>query len=165
MYSRKTLFQAFFIAAISVILGFANHVVNPNRAKISKERPNAQITDDSTFEIDKISKIDGPVVLSKEQLLKLRQQDNVIIIDARSIDEYASGHIPDAINIPFEQLGDYIQQIDEFSHAKWLVPYCDGPPCEKGMELANILFEMGFEHVAYYDAGLEDWKTTEEVER
>lgn len=165
MTIRITLYQAFLIVIISTILGFANHLVNPNRTKLSIERPKTPTVDDSTFESGRPAKMNGPVVLAKEQLLKLIQNGDVIIVDARTSEEYAVAHIPDAINIPFEQLGDFIQQVDEFAREKWLVPYCDGPPCEKGKELADIFFEMGFGRVAYYDAGLDDWKTTEEVEQ
>lgn len=163
MNTRKTIFQAVIIVIMSIILGFANNIVNPNRVKLSTERPQAETAADSTFETAMPSELSEPVVLGKTQLLKLIQDEAVLIIDARTPDEFAAGHITDAINIPFEQLGDYIQQVDELPRDKWLVTYCDGPPCDKGRELAVILFDMGFARVAYYDAGLDDWKTTEEV--
>jgi rhodanese-related sulfurtransferase len=165
MNIRKTSIQTLVILLISIILGFANQIVNPNRVKISFQRPQAPVSDDSTFESVERPNVDGPIVLSKTQLLKLIQNKNVVIIDSRTPDEYSFSHIPMAINIPFEQLGEHIDQVDALPKDKWLVPYCDGPPCEKSMEMATIFFEMGFERVAYYYAGLDDWTTTEEVEQ
>ena len=165
MNIRKTTIQTLLILLISIILGFANQIVNPNRVKISFQRPNAPVSDDSTFTSAETPNVDGPIVLSKEQLLNLIQNQNVIIIDSRSVDDYSISHIPMAINIPFEQLSEFIDQVDALPKDKWLVPYCDGPPCEKSSELASILFDMGFERVATYYAGLDDWKTSEEVEQ
>ncbi len=163
MNIRKTILQTIFIVIASILLGFTNNIVNPNRVLISFDRPQAPAASDSTFETEEPITVDGPVVLSKEQLSTLIQKQNVIIIDARTPAEFQSGHIPGAINIPFDLLSQHIEQIDAFEREKWLVPYCDGPPCEKSMELATLLFDMGFMRVAYYEAGLDDWKKTEEV--
>jgi rhodanese-related sulfurtransferase len=160
----KTLFQALLILAISAILGFANNYINPNRVELSHERPTADIAADSTFEREN-APATGPVVVGKKQLKTLVQEENAIIVDARSPEEFLTGHIQDAINIPFDRLGEFIEQVDALPKDKWIVTYCDGPPCDKSEMLAFELFQMGFERVAYYDAGLEDWKTTEDIDQ
>jgi len=165
MNLRSLFLPTLFILIISVILGFANNFLNPNRVVLSNERPTAQIIEDSTLEGASPEKISQPIVLGKEQLKKLILDGTAIVIDARTPDEFLSGHIIGAINIPFELLIDYIQQVDELPRDKWLVCYCDGPPCDKGKLLADELFKMDFKQVAYYDAGLDDWKTTEELEQ
>ncbi len=47
---------------------------------------------------------------------------NVLIIDLRNRDEYNSGHIPGAVNIPYEELEDYMKR---FQHNQLLIFYCD----------------------------------------
>ena len=32
------------------------------------------------------------------------QDDDVLLVDVREIDEFANGHIPDAINVPLSEL-------------------------------------------------------------
>ncbi len=161
----KTLLQTAGIVILCILLGFANHIINPNRVNISLNRPDAPVSDDSTFEKAAHPEIDGPAVLSKKQLLQLIQNHSVVLIDARSENEYSLSHLPTAINIPFDQIGEHIERVDALPSDKWLVTYCEGPPCDKSIEMATILFETGFERVAYYYAGFDDWKTTEEIER
>ena len=163
MNIRKTLAQTLFILIVSALLGLANnYLVSDNPVTISTERPRLKTAADSKFEKE-LEPPAQPVVLDKEQLKRLLSRDNVVVIDARMPEEYASGHIPGAINIPFDQLGEHMAKVDALSQEKWLVAYCEGPPCDKGQQLAYVLFDVGFDKVAYYDAGLDDWKTTEEL--
>ena len=37
------------------------------------------------------------------------QDDDVLLVDVREIDEFANGHIPDAINVPLSEL-DKVQK-------------------------------------------------------
>ena len=47
---------------------------------------------------------------------------NVLIIDLREPEEYDMGHIPGAINIPYEELDNYV---DSFQQNYLLIFYCD----------------------------------------
>ncbi len=163
MKIRKTLVQTLVILIVSALLGFANNYLNDNRVTIATERPAAHVAADSTFENSKAELPNEPVVMDKEQLKSLIARNNVTIIDARSPEEFVSGHISGAINIPIDRLGENMDKIDALPKEHWLVSYCDGPPCDKGQQMAFVLFDSGFDKVAYYDAGLDDWKTTEEL--
>lgn len=162
MNIRKTFTQVIFIIILSIIFGFANNYFNPNGIKIAFERPATAVAADSTLE-SRYVELAEPIVLNKQQLKQRMAQDDVVIIDTRSPQEFESGHINGAINIPFDQLGEYIDKIDALPKDKWIVTYCEGPPCEKGEMLARELFYMDFHRVAYYDAGLNDWMTTEDI--
>lgn len=162
MNIRKTIIQTLFILLLSVLLGFANNYINDKGIRITLERPATDVAADSTFANDEALPSE-PVALSKTQLKELLARDAVVVIDTRSAAEFASGHISGAINIPFDHLGEHIDKVDALPADKWLVPYCEGPPCDKGQQLAFVLADMGFDKVAYYDAGLDDWTTTEDV--
>lgn len=49
-------------------------------------------------------------------------RDDVLIIDLRDKEEYDAGHIPTAINIPYEELEQYKGRI---SRDNLLIFYCD----------------------------------------
>lgn len=46
---------------------------------------------------------------------------NSVLVDLRDREEYEKSHIPSAINIPYEDMDDYI---NEFSHYNQVILYC-----------------------------------------
>ena len=164
MSVKKTLINIIIVVVAASLLGFANNLLNPNGVKIAFDRPAKEAADNSIFSQDSSDETTEAVVIDKEQLKELIAKGDVFLVDARDSQEFAQAKIPGAINIPFEMLGEFIDTIDNLPKTSWIVTYCDGPPCDKAQLLATTLTDMGFKHVAYYDAGLDDWKTTEDVE-
>jgi len=56
------------------------------------------------------------------EIIKYIGKQNVIIIDLRDRHEYNSGHIPGAVNIPYEDLENHGNQ---FPKGNLLIFYCD----------------------------------------
>lgn len=76
-----------------------------------------------------------------------------IVIDVRTREEYASGHIPGALNIPFDQVAERISEIDA-PHGVAL--YCMiGPRARKG---EAALLGAGYTSVLHIEGGLAAWK-------
>jgi len=76
-----------------------------------------------------------------------------IVIDVRTAGEYDTGHIPGALNIPFDEVADRIDGI-EAPHGVAL--YCMvGPRARKG---EAALLESGFEKVFHIEGGLAAWQ-------
>ena len=76
-----------------------------------------------------------------------------IVIDVRTAGEYASGHIPGAINIPFDQVG---QRVAEIETTRGAALYCMfGPRAEEG---ESALLAVGYEKVFHIEGGLAAWK-------
>lgn len=46
-----------------------------------------------------------------------------LLIDVRSPQEFAQGHIPGAINIPHDQIAGYVKRLEDYKH-KPVVLYC-----------------------------------------
>jgi ArsR family transcriptional regulator len=69
-------------------------------------------------------------VAAKELLARLRQGD-VVVLDVRPEDEYGSGHLPGALNIPLRQLE---QRLAELPRKREIVAYCRGPYCVLSFE-------------------------------
>jgi rhodanese-related sulfurtransferase len=76
-----------------------------------------------------------------------------VVIDVRSPEEYASGHIPGALNIPFDPVAERISEVDA---PKGVALYCMvGPRARKG---ESALLAAGFESVLHLEGGLAAWQ-------
>ncbi len=152
---RAALKEALFIVIISAVLGLAANTLNPRGVSVAARRPTAAPAADSLLAADAV---DGPPVVDRRQVLNLLEGGKALLIDARTPEEFAVGHIPGAVNIAVDRLEEFVEQMEALPQDKLLICYCDGPPCDKGETLARLLFEQGFKRCAYYDAGLDDWK-------
>ena len=76
-----------------------------------------------------------------------------LVIDVRTAAEYAFGHIPGAVNIPFDQVAPRISEVDA-PHGVAL--YCMvGPRARKG---ESALLAAGYEKVLHLEGGLAAWQ-------
>lgn len=76
-----------------------------------------------------------------------------LVIDVRTPAEYASGHIPGAVNIPFDRVA---QRIDEMDAPRGVALYCMiGPRARKG---ESALLAAGYEQVFHLEGGLAAWQ-------
>ncbi len=76
-----------------------------------------------------------------------------VVIDVRTPDEYATGHIPGAVNIPFDEIA---RRIDEVEAPDGVALYCMvGPRARKG---ESALLAQGYETVLHLEGGLAAWK-------
>lgn len=73
--------------------------------------------------------------VSIDGLLDRLDEGVVMLPDIRDDDEFAQGHLPGAINIPFEQLVD---RIWELSRDVEVVAYCRGSYCVLSMQAAPL---------------------------
>lgn len=76
-----------------------------------------------------------------------------VVIDVRTAEEFASGHIPGALNIPFDQVAEKIAEV-EAPHGVAL--YCMvGPRARKG---EKALAAVGYSSVFHLEGGLAAWQ-------
>ena len=78
-----------------------------------------------------------------------------VVIDVRTVEEYATGHIPGAVNIPYDQIADRVSEVDA-EHGVAL--YCMvGPRARKG---EAALLESGYTSVFHIEGGLAAWQAS-----
>ncbi len=96
--------------------------------------------------------------ITREELLRRMREDSIVLLDVRPEDEFAAGHLPQAINIPVEELEN---RLAELPREKLVVAYCRGIRCVLSADALAILkargwiarrFELGFPD--WLDAGL-----------
>ena len=87
--------------------------------------------------------------------LKRRVRDGLVtVLDVRPADEYAAGHIPEAINIPLRELA---RRLNEIPKSREVVAYCRGPYCVLAFEAVAKLRERGF-RARRLEGGYPEWK-------
>lgn len=170
---KHALQQGITITVIAAVIGLVVNSFHPRKVALGFKRPPLKYAADSLFaeelpsvniadQNDPVSPAPKPsedlVVINAKQVRQLVSQRQAILLDARMPAEYEAGHLPNAILLPFDLLYDYEQQLNELPRDRWLICYCDGPPCDLGELLAQELSLRGFQKVAVYQDGLNDWK-------
>jgi ArsR family transcriptional regulator len=117
------------------------------------------VAENNLAEVDKIvsqyflSK-DSFQPVSSEQLLEISRKGLVTVLDVRPTDEYASGHVQNAVNIPLGELAD---RLGELPKGQEVVAYCRGPYCVLSFDAVAYLRGQGYQ-ARRLDEGLPEWK-------
>jgi rhodanese-related sulfurtransferase len=78
-----------------------------------------------------------------------------IVVDARSAENYAKGHVPGAINFPHRQMTE--TSVTVLPKDRLIVVYCDGTGCNGSTKAAVKLTSFGF-RVKEMIGGIDWWK-------
>lgn len=111
-------------------------------------------------------------------LKEMQHNDQMLLVDSRKAKWFNYRTIPSAINMPFhyfeekddynfhfeyalKHLGVFIQKDGEydFSNAKTLVLFCNGPWCNQSPRMIFALLKIGYpaEKLKWYRGGMQDW--------
>ena len=92
--------------------------------------------------------------ISQDEAKKMMEQDDGhVIVDVRRPDEFAAGHIPEAICIPNENIGT--EQPEELPDLDQVIlVYCRSG--NRSKQAAQKLFDMGYTNV-YEFGGIINW--------
>ena len=89
-----------------------------------------------------------------EAVTMMAQETGYIILDVRRPDEFAAGHIPNAINVPNETIGT--AEISELPDKNQLIMvYCRSG--RRSKEASEKLVKLGYTNIVEF-GGILDWK-------
>ena len=89
-----------------------------------------------------------------EAVTMMAKETGYIILDVRRPDEYAAGHIPNAINVPNESIGT--SEIPELPDKDQLIlVYCRSG--RRSKEASEKLVKLGYTNIVEF-GGILDWK-------
>ena len=109
---------------------------------------------------------------------QMQTDDSMMLIDGRKQDWYDYRTIPGAVNMPFHHfkerkafefefehelrtLGVIINEDEtlDFSKAKEIVIFCNGPWCSQSVAMIDALLEIGYppENINWYRGGIQTW--------
>ncbi len=89
------------------------------------------------------------------ELLQRAKEGLVTVLDVRPVEEYQSGHVPGALNVPLSELEKHLNELDS---AQEVVAYCRGPHCVLAFDAVAQLREKGFTARRMED-GFPEWKS------
>ena len=89
-----------------------------------------------------------------EAVTMMAQETGYIILDVRRPDEFAAGHIPNAINVPNETIGtDEIAELPDKDQL--IMVYCRSG--RRSKEASEKLVKLGYTNIVEF-GGILDWK-------
>jgi len=95
--------------------------------------------------------------ITREFLKNMMDKDvNFLLIDARGHEAYHKEHLPGAVSIPSDHLGEHL--LTGHKKTETFVTYCSSFECEASTVAAKKLERYGFKKVLEFKGGLKDWK-------
>jgi rhodanese-related sulfurtransferase len=95
--------------------------------------------------------------ISREEIKeKMDRGDDFVLVDTMAEMYYRHSHLPGAINVPVDELGERAPELLPDKHAEIIV-YCIDLPCQASEEAASKLEAMGYGNVREYVGGKQDW--------
>jgi len=94
------------------------------------------------------------VPISQEALLERQQKDGAAtyVLDVRSPEEYASGHVPGAVNIPYDQIAARMAEVPK---DKDVVLYCKSG--RRAGIAAEVLAGQGYTRLQHLEGDIVAW--------
>ena len=92
--------------------------------------------------------------IPRRELLERARKGIVTVLDVRPPEEYASGHVPGAVNVPLKELA---RRLEELPQGQEIVAYCRGPHCVLAFEAVAQLREKGYQARRLED-GFPEWR-------
>jgi rhodanese-related sulfurtransferase len=92
--------------------------------------------------------------ISQEQLIERQQKHDpaLFVLDVRTPEEYAAGHVPGAVNIPHDQVA---RRLTEVPKGKDVVVYCRSG--RRAQTAADVLHSNGYSKVQHLEGDMIAW--------
>ena len=149
--NKEELYEKISLLLLSLTLT-ASLFVGCGNNNTEKKDANTQTSSESSSETpsETVSKD-----ISIEESKKLINEGEVtLILDVRNEDEFAEGHLKNAIQIPVNELKENLSDIEKFKDELVLV-YCRSG--KRSAEAMDILKENGFKNLVHMKDGISKW--------
>ena len=92
--------------------------------------------------------------MTQEQLLEhqAKHPDHLFVLDVRTPDEYAEGHVPGAVNVPHDQLASRVAEVPK---DKDVVLYCRSG--RRAALAADVLTAHGYTRLSHLEGDMQAW--------
>lgn len=151
--TRRILLEAAVILILGVVVGLSFNfrlVINAFRGHDAISQTPASPSAGTE------SRYPAPVDLQEVRELA---REGAVLVDARTEELFAAGHIPGARSLP---LGEVKVRIGEFRRefplTMTLVTYCSGYGCPDSFDLAMRLLREGYRDVRVFEGGFPEWR-------
>lgn len=109
-----------------------------------------------TFTVASIAFAEAPLIAPGQVVERIEKKDpNVLILDVRTPEEFAAGHVPGAKNIPHDQLSNRLAELAG-AKDKDIIVYCrSGRRSEMAL---NTLSSQGFKRLLHLEGDMIKWQ-------
>lgn len=94
-------------------------------------------------------------ITQRELMQQLDRNAPPVIVDVRRPDEFATGHVPGARNIPHNEIAARLHELDGKQHEE-VVVYCEGG--RRAAIAQGILEHAGFTRVRHLQGDMQSWR-------
>ena len=94
-------------------------------------------------------------VTPEEAAVKMKKK-RTVVLDVRTKEEYAQGHLPNAVNIDVLDSVNFVQQIQTLNKRKKYVVYCRSG--KRSVKASELLTGSQFKHIYNMEGGILAWK-------
>jgi rhodanese-related sulfurtransferase len=148
---------------VATLVGIVVNTIRPNGialiqagAPVSTVQHGGAHTDSSLADTTQTALPEGAISLA--EMKRLFDAGSAIILDARDASEYAEGHIPGSINIPYDRIPEYFDILNsEVPMDAKVVCYCRSLTCDFSDQLATELKIIGYRDVSVFSGGWDQW--------
>lgn len=98
------------------------------------------------------------IEITRDELRDRMATGDIVLIDVRPPEEYAAGHIPGALSVPFGQVAEGLDTVEGLPADADVVAYCRGAYCVLAHDAVRLLQAQGRRARRLQD-GLLEWRT------
>ncbi len=155
MINTRIFIVLFVVSAVAGILGgiFADVLFSKSERKLIKE----------------FYEIENAAYVSPHSIRKHMGDDSIVLVDLRSMEEYETAHIVEAVSIPAyknpnesayedtERIVNKFRNLIAKDTDRDIVVYCYSMPCMTGRKVGQMLAEHGI-YVKHLGIGWQEWR-------
>ena len=93
--------------------------------------------------------------ISANNLANQLERSDMLILDVRTPQEYAAGHVPSAINMPHTSVKSQLEKLQEYKD-KTIVIYCKSG--RRAAMARQTLTDAGFKQLLHLDGDMDGWQ-------
>ena len=97
----------------------------------------------------------GGRAVTAQELVNLVNRDGAVVVDVRDKNEFAQGHIVDAINVPHTALSGRLAELEKYKEKPLVLA------CKMGQHAGaagTVLRKAGFQNVSRLKGGVAEWR-------
>lgn len=155
--------QIIAIIGISFIGGLSFNAFSPHGINILSNPWSKKAGANTPYQVEndnQLVKEDPIIFVDFIRACRFIEDEEGILLDARTPENYAEGHIPGAHLFFFYNMNEYYPKHEGLlKSSSAILVYCEDLNCDDSEFLANELFSLGHAPILVYRGGFEDWKS------
>jgi rhodanese-related sulfurtransferase len=155
MAARRILKELILVTLVAASLAFIVNALSPRGIALFGEWDKEKGLVSAKPKSDSVGK---KAEIETNEAIALYGQ-GVLFVDARSKEDFAQGHIKDAVSLSAENFEELIGPFSkQYPETAAIVAYCSGRECSDSHDLAESLMNAGYSNVRIFIDGYPAWE-------